>query len=80
MIAWAAAHLHLSLAAGLSRLRGRVFRIGHLGWLNEVEVLGVLGGVELALNASGVRVPVGSGVSACAAWFLEAHQAGGAAW
>ncbi len=77
MIAWAAARLHLSLGAGLGRLRGRVFRIGHLGWLNEVEVLGVLGGVELALNASGVRVPVGSGVSACAAWFLEAHRAAG---
>ncbi len=71
LIAWAAAHLNLSLGAGLGRLRGRVFRIGHLGWLNEVEVLGVLGGVEIALNAAGLQVPPGSGVSACASWFLH---------
>ena len=71
LIAWAAAHLHLSLGAGLGRLRGRVFRIGHLGWLNEIEVLGVLGGVEIALNAAGIQVPPGSGVSACASWLIN---------
>jgi len=71
LIAWAAAHLHLSLGAGLGNLRGRVFRIGHLGWLNEVEVLGVLGGVEIALNVAGIQVPPGSGVSAGASWFLH---------
>jgi len=74
LIAWAAAHLHLSLGAGLGKLRGRVFRIGHLGWLNEVEVLGVLGGVEIALNVAGLQVPPGSGVSACASWFLRSMR------
>jgi len=53
----------LSLGVGLGRLRGRVFRIGHLGALGALEVLGTLAGVELALAESGVRVEVGSGVA-----------------
>jgi hypothetical protein len=53
----------LSLGVGLGRLRGRVFRIGHLGALGALEVLGTLAGVELALAESGVGVEVGSGVA-----------------
>jgi alanine-glyoxylate transaminase/serine-glyoxylate transaminase/serine-pyruvate transaminase len=55
----------LSLGAGLGRLKGRAFRIGHLGSLNELEVLATVGGVELALLESGVAVELGSGVAAC---------------
>ena len=44
----------VSLGGGLGPLGGRVFRIGHLGDLNEPMVLGTLGGVELALRAVGV--------------------------
>jgi alanine-glyoxylate transaminase / serine-glyoxylate transaminase / serine-pyruvate transaminase len=60
----AAEQLNLSLGTGLSRLKGRVFRIGHLGSLNELEVLATLAGVELALHRAGVPVALGSGVSA----------------
>ncbi len=63
--------LDLALGVGLGQLKGRAFRIGHLGWLNEVEVLGMLGAIEIALNVVGVSVPPGSGVAACASWFLE---------
>ncbi len=44
----------LSLGAGLGRWKGRVFRIGHLGDLNELMLVGTLGGVEMALAVSGV--------------------------
>jgi len=71
MIDWAAAQLNLALGVGLGRLRGRIFRIGHLGWLNEVEVLGILGGVELALTTLGSRVRPGAGAAAAASWFAE---------
>lgn len=63
--------LHLSLGTGLGELRGRVFRIGHLGWLNELEVLATLAGVELALRLSGVPVPLGEGVRACQEFFAD---------
>ena len=55
----------LSLGVGLGRLKGRVFRIGHLGSLNDLEVLATVGGVELALHETGVPIRLGSGVTAC---------------
>ena len=54
----------LSLGAGLSKVAGRVFRIGHLGNLNEVMVLSALAGAEMALRDLGVPVAAGSGVAA----------------
>jgi alanine-glyoxylate transaminase / serine-glyoxylate transaminase / serine-pyruvate transaminase len=44
----------MSLGVGLGRLAGRVFRIGHLGHLNDLTLIGALGGVQLALSAAGV--------------------------
>lgn len=67
--------LSLSLGAGLGRLKGRVFRIGHLGALNELEVLATVAGVEMALQIAGVRIEPGSGVRACEQWFMEGHLA-----
>ena len=65
VIAVATERLNLALGVGLGQLRGRVFRIGHLGALNELEVLATLGGVELALTLAGLPVPLGTGVAAC---------------
>ena len=44
----------MSLGAGLGRLKGRVFRIGHLGHFNDLSLVGTLGGVEMGLSAAGV--------------------------
>jgi len=63
----------LSLGLGLARLNGKVFRIGHLGDLNELMVLSALGGVELALRDVGVPIKAGSGVGAAVDYF---HQSG----
>jgi len=46
----------LSLGAGLGKLKGQVFRIGHLGDLNDLMLAGTLCGVEMALQAAGVTV------------------------
>lgn len=45
---------NMSLGAGLSKLAGKVFRIGHLGECNELTLMGALAGVELGLSAAGV--------------------------
>jgi alanine-glyoxylate transaminase/serine-glyoxylate transaminase/serine-pyruvate transaminase len=45
---------NMSLGAGLSKLAGKVFRIGHLGQCNELVLMGALSGVELGLSAAGV--------------------------
>jgi alanine-glyoxylate transaminase/serine-glyoxylate transaminase/serine-pyruvate transaminase len=44
----------MSLGAGLGRLKGRVFRIGHLGDFNDLMLAGTLAGVEMGLAAAGV--------------------------
>jgi alanine-glyoxylate transaminase / serine-glyoxylate transaminase / serine-pyruvate transaminase len=46
--------LNLALGAGLGRLRGRAFRIGHLGDFNELMLMGTLCGVEMGLSLAGV--------------------------
>ena len=65
----------LSLGVGLGRLKGRVFRIGHLGSLNDLEVLATVGGVELALHEAGVPIRLGSGVTACEEVFAASAAA-----
>ena len=44
----------MSLGAGLGKLKGRVFRIGHLGDLNDLMLAGALSGIEMGLIAAGV--------------------------
>ncbi|KAL3687841.1 hypothetical protein R1sor_014150 [Riccia sorocarpa] len=58
---------NLSLGIGLGDLAGKAFRIGHIGNLNELQLLGALAGVELVLNEVGIKVPLGSGVVAAGA-------------
>jgi alanine-glyoxylate transaminase/serine-glyoxylate transaminase/serine-pyruvate transaminase len=53
----------MSLGAGLGKLAGRVFRIGHLGDFNDLMLMGTLSGVEMGLRLAGVQV-AGSGVEA----------------
>jgi len=45
---------NMSLGAGLGKLAGRVFRIGHLGSLNDLTLAGTLAGVEMGLELAGV--------------------------
>ena len=62
--------LNLSLGGGLGPLKGRVFRIGHLGDLNEPMLLGALGAVELAMKLAGVPHRAG-GVDAAIAYLAS---------
>ncbi len=54
----------MSLGLGLGEVRGTVFRIGHLGSLNELELMGGLAGVELTLKSFGAGVRLGAGLAA----------------
>jgi len=62
----------MSLGAGLGRLKGKVFRIGHLGDFNDLMLAGTLSGVEMGLAAAGVPFTRG-GVTA-ALDYLAANQ------
>jgi alanine-glyoxylate transaminase/serine-glyoxylate transaminase/serine-pyruvate transaminase len=45
---------NLSLGSGLTKLRDKVFRIGHLGDLNDLTLLGTFAGIEMGLELAGV--------------------------
>ncbi len=54
----------LALGAGLNKMAGKLFRIGHLGDLNELMLLGALAGCEMAMRDVGIQVQPGVGVAA----------------
>ena len=60
---------NLSLGAGLTEVAGKLFRIGHLGDLNELSLVSAIAGVEMAMLDSGMSIEPGSGVAAaCEYW------------
>jgi alanine-glyoxylate transaminase/serine-glyoxylate transaminase/serine-pyruvate transaminase len=61
----------LSLGTGLGKVKGRMFRIGHLGDSNDLTLMAALAGVEMGLKLAGVAT-AGSGVQA-AMDFFAAH-------
>jgi len=63
--------LDMSLGVGLGDVKGKVFRIGHLGSLNELELLGGLAGVELTLKSFGVDLRLGAGLAAAEQYLLD---------
>ena len=69
-IAHANKTLDLSLGVGLGEVKGKAFRIGHLGSLNELELLGGLAGVEMTLKSFGIDLRLGAGLAAAQIFLL----------
>ncbi len=67
------ARFDLSLGAGLGRVKGRMFRIGHLGDCNDLTLMAALSGCEMGLKLAGVKL-AGSGVAVAMTYFA-AHPA-----
>ena len=63
----------MSLGTGLGKLKGRMFRIGHLGDSNDLTLLATLAGCEMGLKLSGVKL-AGSGVQKAMDYF-STHNA-----
>jgi alanine-glyoxylate transaminase/serine-glyoxylate transaminase/serine-pyruvate transaminase len=59
----------MSLGTGLGKLKGKIFRIGHLGDFNDLMLAGTLSGVEMGLALAGV--PFTRGGAAAALDFLS---------
>jgi alanine-glyoxylate transaminase/serine-glyoxylate transaminase/serine-pyruvate transaminase len=63
----------ISLGTGLAKLGGKVFRIGHLGDLNDLTLMGTLAGVEMGLALAGVPHRAG-GVQEAMKYLVSAAQ------
>jgi alanine-glyoxylate transaminase/serine-glyoxylate transaminase/serine-pyruvate transaminase len=68
---------NLSLGSGLTKLRDKVFRIGHLGDFNDLMLLGALAGIEMGLELTGVPHKKG-GVDAAMDYLVHSETAGAA--
>ncbi|MDQ3887450.1 MAG: aminotransferase class V-fold PLP-dependent enzyme [Actinomycetota bacterium] len=64
-----------SFGAGLTKVAGKLFRIGHLGALNEVMCLAALASAEMSLADAGAKVELGAGVAAAQTYYREATSA-----
>jgi alanine-glyoxylate transaminase/serine-glyoxylate transaminase/serine-pyruvate transaminase len=60
---------NLSLGAGLNKMAGKLFRIGHLGDMNEVHLMAAIAGAEMAMLDCGISVKPGSGVAAASEYW-----------
>jgi len=60
---------NISLGAGLTEVAGKVFRIGHIGDMNDVSLLGCIAGVEMAMLDHGFDIVPGSGVAAAIEYY-----------
>jgi len=67
----------MSLGMGLSKLQGKVFRIGHLGDFNDLALMGTLSGVEMGLELAGVPHKKGGVLSAMEHLVQQARAASG---
>jgi alanine-glyoxylate transaminase/serine-glyoxylate transaminase/serine-pyruvate transaminase len=66
-------HFDVSLGTGLSKVAGKVFRIGHLGDTNDLTIVGALAGVEMGLALAGVPHRKG-GVQAAMDYFADVQK------
>jgi alanine-glyoxylate transaminase / serine-glyoxylate transaminase / serine-pyruvate transaminase len=65
---------NMSLGQGLGKVAGKIFRIGHLGYFNELMLCGTLAGVEMGLKLAGIPHRAG-GVDAAMAYLAQTPTA-----
>jgi alanine-glyoxylate transaminase / serine-glyoxylate transaminase / serine-pyruvate transaminase len=66
-------HFNMSLGAGLGKVQGKLFRIGHLGDFNDLMLAGTLSGVEMGLDLAGIPYSKG-GVAAALEYLTQAAR------
>jgi alanine-glyoxylate transaminase/serine-glyoxylate transaminase/serine-pyruvate transaminase len=70
-------HFDMSLGQGLTKLSGKIFRIGHLGDFNDLSLMGTLAGVEMGLELAAVPIKKGGALAAMEHLAAEARKAQG---
>ncbi|HVX83759.1 MAG TPA: alanine--glyoxylate aminotransferase family protein [Phycisphaerae bacterium] len=56
--------LNMNIAAGQGTMEGKIFRISHMGYVDQVDTLGVIHGLEIILKQQGYKFDFGAGVAA----------------
>lgn len=64
----------VTIAGGQDAWKGKIFRIAHLGFYDELDMLTILSAIENTLKALGGNVELGRGVAAASQYFLESRN------
>jgi aspartate aminotransferase-like enzyme len=64
----------LQLAGGQGELKGKIFRISHMGYIDHIDTLGVLSALEIVLRNMGQKVEFGSSLAAFQAVYAELYS------
>ena len=62
---------NIVLAGGQGKLKDTIFRIGHVGYMNTMDILVAMSGIEMAFNKAGYPVVLGSGVGVAQKYMLD---------
>jgi aspartate aminotransferase-like enzyme len=65
------ADFNLSIAGGQQTLKGKIFRVGHMGYCAPTDVLQYIAAMEIALVKVGKKIQLGAGVAAAQAVYLQ---------
>jgi len=65
----------IKVAGGQDAVKGKIFRIAHMGIVDELDILGTLGAIELVLDELGYPVELGAGMTAANRVFAESQAA-----
>ncbi|MBY0372134.1 alanine--glyoxylate aminotransferase family protein [bacterium] len=71
LIEYVRARFGVTIAEGQDHLKGKMIRIGHLGYFDELDMITVLSAVEMAAQHVGIPVNFGAGPAAAGRYFLE---------
>lgn len=61
----------ITIAGGQDQYKGKIFRLAHLGWFDELDMITILGATELTLSKLGHKLDIGKGVGAALQSFSE---------
>jgi aspartate aminotransferase-like enzyme len=71
LIEWVRNRFGMTLAEGQDAYKGKMVRLAHLGYFDELDMLSALGAIEMALVALDVPVQLGYGVAAASNYFMK---------
>ena len=63
----------VKVAGGQAHLKGKIFRVAHMGMVDELDIIGTLAAIELVLASMGQGVKLGAGPAAASRVLAEAH-------
>jgi len=61
----------ITIAGGQAQLKGKIFRIAHMGYSDRFDMILAISAIEMVLTELGYNVPLGKGVAACEEYFLK---------